>query len=169
MQDEPWRVLFVDDEPFVLEGLMRSLFDFDEEFDCDVATSGPRALELIDEDGPYDVIVSDMRMPGMDGAELLSRVVNIAPNALRVVLSGHAELEASMRALAIAHHFLKKPAKTDVLVDVLRTSLEWRKAVLAPEIVAFVEQRWSPLPTMERYQAVRVALRRRRASSSSPT
>jgi CheY-like chemotaxis protein len=111
-------VLFVDDEERVLEGLENLMFPYLDEWDMAFATSGSEALSLL-RDGQVDVIVTDMRMPGMDGAELLHRVKELCPRTVRIVLSGHAELEAAMRAMPVAHQFLSKPCEAKKLIRVL--------------------------------------------------
>ncbi len=91
------RVLFVDDEPRVLEALERSLFQLEVEWEAAFANSGPAAiLEL--EQTSYDVIVSDMRMPGMDGAALLAHTRDNHPHIARIVLSGQTDETAAVRA-----------------------------------------------------------------------
>jgi response regulator RpfG family c-di-GMP phosphodiesterase len=116
------RILFVDDEPLLLEGLRRSLH---REFDAELAASGPEGLEKIKKGGPFPVIVSDMRMPGMDGAEFLSQVRNIAPESIRVMLTGYADMEAAMRAVNEGRifRFLNKPVTPDDLALALRACL----------------------------------------------
>ena len=84
------RILFVDDEAKVLDGLRNLLRRQRHEWDMLFALSGAAALEELAK-APVDVIVSDMRMPGMDGAELLTRVRTLYPQTARIVLSGHAE------------------------------------------------------------------------------
>jgi len=113
------RVLFVDDEPLVLEGLRRSLY---REFDTDLASSPEEGLEKFEKCGPYPVIVSDMRMPGMDGAELLSRVRAMSPDCIRVMLTGYADMEAAMRAVNEGRifRFLNKPVTPDQMILTLR-------------------------------------------------
>jgi DNA-binding NtrC family response regulator len=91
------KVLFVDDEPRILDGLRRSLRAKRGEWDMSFAPGGEPALEVL-AGAPHDVIVSDMRMPGMDGAELLTRVSTLYPEVARVVLSGQAEAEAAIPA-----------------------------------------------------------------------
>ncbi len=123
------KVMFVDDEPKILEGIERMLFFLSDEWDMRFVTSGAEALAEIEKD-PVDVIVSDMRMPGMDGATLLGKIQAQYPGIVRIVLSGHAELEAVLRAVPVAHQFLSKPCKADLLKSVvdracsLRTLLE---------------------------------------------
>lgn len=112
------KVLFVDDEPRILDGLRRSLRGKRTEWDMSFAPGGQPALELLAEAG-HDVIVSDMRMPGMDGAELLTRVSNQYPEVARVVLSGHTEPEAAIRVAIAGHRFLTKPTETETLTGVI--------------------------------------------------
>src|ERR1035437_10309520 len=95
-QNNKPKILFVDDEPLVLEGLPRSLY---REFNADLAEGPEAGLEKVKKDGPYVVVVSDMRMPVMDGAEFLSRVRILAPDSIRVMLTGYADMAAAMRAV----------------------------------------------------------------------
>ena len=112
------RILFVDDESRVLEGLERMLFPYADAWEMVFVDSGAAALaELADE--PFDVIVTDMRMPGMDGAALLREVHARHPDVVRMVLSGHTELEAALRAMPVAHQFLGKPCRPAVLKEAL--------------------------------------------------
>lgn len=108
------RVLFVDDEPRDLEALQRVLRPQRQEWEVSLAPSGEAALALM-EASPFDVVVSDMRMPGMDGAALLARVREDHPHVVRIVLSGHAELSTALRAVPVAHQFLAKPCDTQEL------------------------------------------------------
>lgn len=112
--DRVKRVLFVDDEARVLQGLRRMLYSQKKEWDMTFAESGEEALALFDSRS-FDVIVTDMRMPGMDGAELLQHVLERNPEVARIVLSGHAEQSAAVRAAGIAHQFLAKPCDADEL------------------------------------------------------
>lgn len=108
------RVLFVDDEPRILEGLQRMLRPQRSVWEMNFAASGEEALHLM-EAAPYDIVVSDMKMPRMDGAMLLEIVREKYPRSLRIVLSGYTELEASYRAVPVAHQFLLKPCDADKL------------------------------------------------------
>jgi putative nucleotidyltransferase with HDIG domain len=108
------RILFVDDEPRVLEGLEDLLVRHRRKWEMVFATSGAAALEQMRE-RPFDVVVTDMRMPEMDGAALLQSVKEKHPGAVRIVLSGHSEMEATMRTVPVAHQFLHKPCDPDVL------------------------------------------------------
>lgn len=119
MTTEKKRILFVDDEPKVLDGLSRMLRSFREEWDVQFATSGEEALEKL-ESGEYDVLVTDMRMPVMDGAVLLGLVQNRYPKVVRIMFSGHTELQAAFRAVSVAHQFLLIPCDPDSLRNVVR-------------------------------------------------
>ena len=108
------RALFVDDEPLVLSGLKRMLRSLRTDWDIAFASSGAEALTLL-ADEPFDVVVSDMRMPSMDGAALLSHVASSWPGVARFVLSGHAELAAVLKAVRPAHRYFGKPCDPAVL------------------------------------------------------
>ncbi|HYN95841.1 MAG TPA: HDOD domain-containing protein [Pilimelia sp.] len=112
------RVLFVDDEPRILDGIRRSLRGKRREWDMAFAPGGEDALELL-AGSAFDVVVSDMRMPGIDGAELLTRVSERHPEVARVVLSGHTEPAAAIKVALAGHRFLTKPTETEALVSVI--------------------------------------------------
>jgi putative nucleotidyltransferase with HDIG domain len=113
------RVLLVDDEPLVLEGLRRSIST---EFVADLAGGPEVGLEKLRKNGPYPVVVSDMRMPGMDGAEFLATVRTISPDSIRVMPTGHNDMEAAARAVneGMIFRFLTKPVTTRKLLFTLR-------------------------------------------------
>ena len=121
MADVPKRILFVDDDRVVLQGLERMLFEHADTWDMVFAGDAEEALAALDE-AHFDIIVTDARMAGMDGATLLSRVRSDHPDVIRLILTGHSELEATLRAMPVAHSFLTKPCRPDLLVDVLRRS-----------------------------------------------
>jgi HD-like signal output (HDOD) protein/CheY-like chemotaxis protein len=112
-------VLFVDDEPNVLEGLRRSTRRLSSTWDLHFADSGKAALALIDRVPRVDVVVTDMRMPQMDGADLLMRIRACSPTTTRIILSGQSDHEAVYRAIGPAHQYLAKPCDVDTLVDVI--------------------------------------------------
>ena len=87
------KLLFVDDERQVLQGLKRMISCWEQDWEIDALESGAEALEAM-ERKDYDVVVTDMRMPGMDGAELLNFISVRHPNVIRIVLSGHASNRA---------------------------------------------------------------------------
>lgn len=108
------RILFVDDEPFVLHGLQRMLRPMRNEWDMVFVTSGAEALELMAR-APFDVVVSDMRMPGMNGTQLLNEVMKRHPQTVRLILSGHADEELIMKCVGITHQYLSKPCDPEEL------------------------------------------------------
>jgi HD-like signal output (HDOD) protein/CheY-like chemotaxis protein len=114
-------VLFVDDEPHVLDSLSDALRSRRHEWNVAFARGADAALEELDRH-EYDVVVSDMRMPGMDGADLLARVRTLQPSTVRIVLSGYADLDVLMRATSVAHRFLGKPCDTAELIRVVERS-----------------------------------------------
>jgi putative nucleotidyltransferase with HDIG domain len=108
------RILFVDDEPKVLDGLRRMLSPMRKEWDMVFAPGAREALEMLVIE-PFDVIVTDMRMPGMDGADLLDEVVKLYPEIVRLVLSGQWDQEMSIRSAKTAHQYLTKPCSAEML------------------------------------------------------
>ncbi|MDP3856580.1 MAG: HDOD domain-containing protein [Stagnimonas sp.] len=115
------RILFVDDEPGILDGLRNSLRRQRHRWEMVFVASGTEALREL-EKAPCDLVVTDMRMPLMDGAELLRRVKAGWPATARIVLSGQAEQEAILRTLPVAHQFLCKPCDPEQLSAVIDRS-----------------------------------------------
>lgn len=113
------RVLFVDDEPAILSGLQNLLYKDRKRWDMVFAPGADQALQELAKQ-TFDVVVSDMRMPGMDGAWLLNEIKARYPATARIMLSGHADREAIVRALPATHQLLAKPC--DVLT--LRSAIE---------------------------------------------
>lgn len=140
------RVLFVDDEEYILEGIERMLFHAADSWEISCAGSGKEALEILAED-PFDVIVTDMRMPGMDGAALLHEVHTNFPSLVRIVLSGYAELEAAMRAVPVAHQFLTKPCKAETLCAVIERAFSLQ-ALLTDDRVRKIVGHVNNLPSV---------------------
>ena len=108
------RILFVDDEMLVLEGLQRMLRPMRAEWDMVFVDNGPKALELMAQ-APFDVVISDMRMPGMNGAELLAEVLKRFPKTVRLVLSGHADRDLVLKCVGSTHQYLSKPCRPEDL------------------------------------------------------
>lgn len=110
------RVLFVDDDPEVLDSLRHLLSPQRREWDMVFASDPDAGLAELAR-GPADVVVSDMRMPGMGGAGFLARVRDLYPSAARIVLSGDSEGDMDRHALPFAHQFLGKPCRAEQLID----------------------------------------------------
>jgi HD-like signal output (HDOD) protein len=111
---ERMRILFVDDEPAILSGLRSLLHRQRKDWDMVFALGGEEALTQL-ETGEFHVVVTDMRMPKIDGAQLLTMIQERWPATCRIVLSGHAEREAMLRVLPAMHVFLAKPCDPKVL------------------------------------------------------
>jgi HD-like signal output (HDOD) protein/CheY-like chemotaxis protein len=107
-------VLFVDDEVAVLQAMERAMHSMRNEWKMEFRSSGPQALESLAK-SPADVVVSDVRMPGMDGWELLSEVKKRYPESVRLVLSGYADSAAIMRLVGVAHQYIAKPGESEKL------------------------------------------------------
>ena len=112
------RILFVDDEPLVLRGLQRTLRKMRSEWDMVFASGGKEALEILDQQA-MDVIVSDLKMPEMDGMQLLTEVKTRYPHVVRIILSGHLEHEMTLQSVQYAHQNLTKPCDAKVLKQTL--------------------------------------------------
>ena len=112
------RILFVDDEPLILEGLQNLLRKNRRKWDMNFAVGGEAALALL-QTRSFDVLVSDMRMPGVDGAQLLRYAKDHHPKTVRIILSGHMELKMALQAVPVAHQFLSKPCDALELENVV--------------------------------------------------
>ena len=137
--DKKKRILFVDDDPVILQSLKRTLRSMRQEWDLGFADSGQAALTVM-EDDPYDVVVSDMRMPGMDGAQLLDEIKKRFPGAARIILSGQTGREAFVRGGKSAHRFLTKPCETETLKENIASILSLQHFLSDPELIKIVSR-----------------------------
>lgn len=124
--DRRFAVMFVDDEPLVLQGLQRMLRPEREHWDMRFARSAAEALGLLERE-PFDAVVSDLRMPEMDGAALLAAVMDRYPHMTRIVLSGEMDRDLTFRTVHCAHQFLSKPCDADTLKLTLARASSLRK------------------------------------------
>jgi YesN/AraC family two-component response regulator len=127
-------VLFVDDEALLLEGIARSLRN---RFNVRIATSGAEGLRLLKEAGPFAVVVSDMRMPEMNGAQFLGKVREIAPDTVRIILSGQADLQQTISAVNEGNifRFLSKPCETQSLITAIGMAVEQYRLIKAEKVL----------------------------------
>ena len=118
-----YTVLFVDDEPNILRAIKRALFTMD--ITLLLAESGAKALELLGKNEVH-VVISDMKMPQMSGAELLEQVAINYPETFRVVLTGYADIESTIKAVnqGKIHRYLQKPWDNQELVAAVEEGLE---------------------------------------------
>jgi CheY-like chemotaxis protein len=128
------RVLFVDDEPAVLEALAVNLRRW---FDVVTATSGAEGLERLQAESDFAVVVSDMRMPKMDGAAFLAHACQHAPDAARILLTGHADLEASIKVVNHGQifRFLTKPCPRDTLRVALESAVAHHRLITGERVL----------------------------------
>jgi len=133
------RILFVDDESNVLDGLQRMLRSMRNEWMMDFATSGHLALKVLSESS-FDVVVSDMRMPGMDGAQLFSEVRRLYPKTVRIVLSGQSDHEMIMKTVGPAHQYLSKPCDAQELKETVSRACALRDLLTDSKLQLLVAQ-----------------------------
>jgi sigma-B regulation protein RsbU (phosphoserine phosphatase) len=117
------KILVVDDDAMVLSGLKRQLRS---QFNIETALSGKEALKTIRENGPYAVVVSDFMMPEMDGIELLSRVRDINPETVRIMLTGSSDMKIAIKAVNEGNifQFHQKPCSADILGQAINAGLK---------------------------------------------
>ena len=156
------RILFVDDELLVLEGLRMRLHRLRSKWEMEFVSSGKGAIEIM-EQRRFDVIVSDQRMPQMDGAALLRTVVQRWPHAVRIVLSGYAELEQAVRLVPVAHQYISKPCDPNQLENVIERCLALQALLDRPALRELVGRLGSLPPAPSTYAELQVAM----ASESS--
>ena len=126
------RVVCVDDEPQVLSGLSLHLR---RRYDVETATNGAAALELLSRKPQAAVLISDMRMPGMNGAELLSKASSAFPHTTRILLTGHAEVDSAIAAVnkGAVFRFLVKPCPPPELLEAVEAAVELHRLTLAEQ------------------------------------
>jgi len=145
------RILFVDDDAPILNGLRVRLHRLRDKWDMQFVTSGAEAVETLGS-SHYDVVVTDMRMPGMDGAELLSIVRDRWPDTVRIVLSGYAELQQVVRLVPYAHQYFSKPCEAGQLENLIDRCLRLHELLRQPTLRAVVG-RVCKLPAMPQVYA----------------
>lgn len=124
------KILLVDDDPLILEGYKRSL---SRDFLMETVVGGKQALRIVADNGPFAVVVSDMRMPEMDGIQLLSQIKTLSPDTVRVMLTGNAEMETAVNAIneGSIFRFLTKPCGREVMAKTLTAALIQYRLVTA--------------------------------------
>lgn len=131
------QILFVDDEQMVLDGLRRMLRPMRDIWDVEFALGGATALEML-ACQDFDVVVSDMRMPGMDGVQLLTAVQKLYPNIIRIVLSGFSEKDMTMKVVGIAQQYLSKPCDAETLRDTITKAFALKDLLSSPSLQKLV-------------------------------
>ena len=152
------RILFVDDDNKILDGIRRALHADRQRWDLHFAVGGEAALQAC-EAGSFDVVVSDMRMPGMDGATLLGHIRDRFPTTARIILSGYSEGASAARAVPVAHRFLAKPCDATELQATLERVCTLQDVLGTPDIRKIVGT-VGELPSLSTaYTSLREALR----------
>jgi putative nucleotidyltransferase with HDIG domain len=133
------RILIVDDDPVMLGNLQSMLSDRREDWDLQFCGSGPEALACLTQ-RPADVVLSDMRMPGMTGAQLLGEVAQKFPDTVRIAFSEPTDQEFNLKCVNTAHQFLAKPCDSGSLLAILGRALSVDKMVCNPQLKSLVAQ-----------------------------
>jgi HD-like signal output (HDOD) protein/CheY-like chemotaxis protein len=139
-------ILFVDDEEMILKGLRRMLHGYSKEWKMYFALGGEEALTVL-KGKSVDVLVTDMKMPGMSGVGLMESVRKMYPKMIRIVLSGHSERDDVIRAASLAHQYLAKPCKPERLISVINQSY-YMATILKDDDVKRVVSTIDSLPTL---------------------
>jgi HD-like signal output (HDOD) protein len=155
---EKQKILFVDDEPNILLGLKRLLHSHRHEWDMDFVNSGDEALEKLKTES-YQIIVSDLRMPGTTGVMLLDKVKDQYPDIIRFILSGHGDADMIIQSVGVAHQFMAKPCDADIFQEAITRALKLRELFKSDMLLHIVKDGTS-LPTLpELFQELTEALR----------
>jgi len=151
------KILFVDDEQDILEGLRLMLHSKRAEWDMSFVASGAEAMSLLERE-PQDVVVTDMRMPGMDGAQLLQQVQERSPETVRMILSGYSDQESVMRTVKLAHRYLSKPCPPSEMKLAIQKALRLRDIILSVQIKQLISKIESLPALPELYRMLTMAL-----------
>ena len=124
------KILFVDDDPNILAAMQRQMR---KRFQIDTGMGAEEGLEAVANRGPFAVIVSDLRMPGMDGIQFLAKVRTLSPDSVRMMLTGNADLHAAMEAVNEGNifRFMTKPCTPEALTMALNAGLEQHRLILS--------------------------------------
>ena len=131
------RILFVDDEPIILELIALTLSSMKSEWETAFAKSAEEGLALFEKE-PFDIVVSDMQLPGKSGAQLLNEIMQRYPATIRIILSGHGDQELVMKCVGATHQFLLKPFKLAELKAALNRINGLKERLHSPEIQRLV-------------------------------
>ena len=131
------RIMFVDDEPNVLSGIKRMLWNRRKQWRMEFIESGALALERLAQE-QFHVLITDMRMPVMDGATLLEKVRELSPSTVRIVLSGHSGENNILRTVRPAHQYLAKPVDKEALENVIEKALTLTGVLAHPALAGLL-------------------------------
>lgn len=131
------RILVVDDEPQVLDGIRKALRPFRKDWSVETAEGGRAGIEKLKAE-PFVAIVSDARMPGVDGEQVMKAAREFQPQSVRIVLSGQVERAMGHRLASVAHQFLAKPSEASVILAAIEDSCRVRDTLSTPELRTMV-------------------------------
>ena len=134
MEKPPEKILMVDDDRNLLDSFRRQ---FRKRLNLETATSGADGVQAVRDGGPFALVISDMRMPNMDGVEFLSRVREISPNTVRIMLTGNANLDVAVDAVNDGYifRFLNKPVETEKLYQTIMDGLQQYRLITAEKVL----------------------------------
>ncbi len=133
------KILFVDDDRKILDGLQRMLRPMRGEWEMKFTESGQEALQLLEQSN-FEVIVSDMRMPGMTGAQLFDEVSKRYPHVVRIILSGQSDKEAILQSVGTTHLYLSKPCDADLLKETIARTYALRSLLGSESLKSLISQ-----------------------------
>jgi HD-like signal output (HDOD) protein/CheY-like chemotaxis protein len=137
MQRKIHRILFVDDDVMTLRGLKRSVDEYSEEWQVDFAPSGLEALTKLSQH-PFDAVVTDMHMPGMDGVQLLSAVSRQMPEVLRFVLSGNTSDVQILKSTRLVHQMIPSPCDIGKIYGIVERACRLRDMLADPHLLGVI-------------------------------
>ncbi len=133
------KVMFVDDEKNIIDGMKRMLYPMRKEWDMIFTTSGIKALEFM-KTNHVDVIISDMRMPEMDGSELLTIIKEKYPSTARYILSGYSDKDMILKTIDSADQFLSKPCNSNMIKRVIKKVLNKKNSTNKRKVIEYMSQ-----------------------------
>jgi len=131
------QIIFVDDDVYVLKGYQRALEPYVNEWDVYFCTTGAEALTIISRQ-PIDAIITDLRMPGMSGIELLQQVIQHFPSVIRMIMSGNIEEPTSYQAASLAHQLMAKPCDIQTIFSAVEDTCHLRDALSDKKLVKII-------------------------------
>jgi HD-like signal output (HDOD) protein/ActR/RegA family two-component response regulator len=150
-------ILFVDDERDLLDGLRARLYKHRHDWNMNFVLSGDQAIASLEQQ-PYDLVVSDVRMPGMDGGQLLAVVKQRWPTAMRIIVSGYSDPVQAVRLTSLAHQYVAKPCDGRELENIIERCF-YLQDLLSQEALRKVVGRIGKLPAMPKtYGLLQAAL-----------